>query len=193
MKLSKSHKRVARYSQGGLSLLIALSTLNAAGLSNLIITRVPDPEDADEEIISDIKLRAGATIHRYEFEEDQAYYSDSTQFGNNIYPKHMLGVKFAGKTVGLNRLSKVADLTRVTGICKTRMGEVVIVGADNGLKNEQNNSGSGSAGGDFNGFDMVMGGAESRKAELVPLPVFEALLAQIDGAAAPAAPAGGGA
>ncbi|TGE08253.1 hypothetical protein [Hymenobacter fodinae] len=187
MKLGKSITRVARYAQGGLALAIALSTLTDKGLSSLLIEREPDPENGEgAEKIKTISLRpdAGVTIHRLEFEDDQAYYSDATQFGNNTYPKHAIGYKFAGKTRALDAFSKVADLTRTTHICKTRMGDYVIVGADNGLRNEKNDSGSGTAPGDFNGFDMVISGAESRKAELLTKEQFEGLLAQVDAAAA---------
>lgn len=183
MKLSSSVRKQPKYSQGGIVLAIAVSTLNANGLNNLVIGRKADTENPDNELIDTLSLRAGATIHRLEFEDDQAYYNDSTQFGASIYPKHAVGYKFAGKTPALDAFSKVTDLTRTTHLVKTREGVCVLVGGDNGLKNEKNESGSGTASGDFNGFDLVISGAESRKAEIVPLALFEALLAQIDVAA----------
>ena len=191
MKLSKSVKKLPKYAQGGIQLAIAVSTLNEQGLPNLQITREADPDDAEAEIIKTIAVRAGATLIRLEFEDDSASYSDSTQFGTNTYPKHSIGYKFAGKSKVLDKLSKVADLTRTTHIVKTRMGECVIVGAENGLRNEKNDSGSGAAAGDLNGFDMVISGAETRKAEIITLAQFETLLAQVEGSAAPVVVPGG--
>lgn len=186
MKLSSSTVRVSKYAQGGILLALAISTLNAQGQNNLKVTRVADAENEGEEKIDALELIVGASIHRQEFEDDQAFYSDSTQFGANTYPKHSIGVKFAGKSGKLDKLAKICDLSRTTWLVKTRFGDWVLVGGDNGLRNEKNDSGSGTAPGDFNGLDMVLSGAETRKAEIVPKQVAEALLAQIDTVKAPA-------
>jgi len=187
-KLSRSIIKEARYGTGGVALALALSTFNEKGQNFLAIEREDDPDNPKKKRIKGITLREGATIHRLDFEDGSCSYTDGTQFGNNIYPKHAVNYKFAGKTAQLDAFAETVDLSKTTHLLRTKLGTVVILGAENGLQAEKDESGSGAAAGDFNGYDITVAGAEARKAEIVPEAVWLALLGQVDGAAA-AAPA----
>lgn len=183
-KLSKSVTKEAKYSTAGLALALAISTFNEKGQNNLIIEREADATNPGNEVIKSITIRPGATIHRLEFEDNSGSYADPTQFGNNIYPKHSVNYKFSGKSKDLDAFSKVADLGRTTHLVRTKQNVSVVVGAENGLQAEKNDSGSGAAAGDANGFDMTLSGAEVRKAEIIPEALWQALLAKVDEPAA---------
>jgi len=169
-KLTTGFRRESKYAQGGVSQIISFNTFLENGLKAFTVTRDSDGKITGITMVGDNKP------YVMESEIDQAAYSDATQIGTNRYCKHSLSLKLAGRTDALTSIAIAFDLSHTTHIVRTRQGQIVLLGEGNGLSSEKNDSGSGLAAGDFNGYDFTLSGAENAKAPIVPESVFNTLL-----------------
>jgi hypothetical protein len=167
--LSKSIRSESKYKLGGISTLLVWATKTASGI----------PQASVDPLTKAFTLAPAATVFRLEFEENSCLYSDNTTIGTNIYPKHIVGMKFAGRTQDLNDAAKAFDLSRHTFAARTFTGEYVVLGLSNGLKSEKNDSGAGATTDDFNGFDTVVSGGEVEKATIIAEADFLALAGRV--------------
>jgi hypothetical protein len=168
--LTKSTRRVDVYRMGGVVVALGWDTLAPTGIAQSSVDK------ATGKILT---VATGAIITRHEFEENSCSYSDSTTIGNNRYPKHLLGMKLAGRTDDLNEIAKTFDLKRTTWAVATRSGEYLVLGLKGGLVSEKNESGAGAGLDDFNGFDVVLSGGEIAKALVIDEETFNALATRV--------------
>lgn len=166
--LTKSTRRTSTYKLGGVSVALGWDTKTAGGIAQ-----------ASVDAAGAFTLAPGATVTRHEFEENTCLYSDNTTFGVNKYPKHVLGMKFAGRSQDLNDLAVTLDLTRTSWAVKTFTGENLVLGMSNGLTGEKDESGAGATTDDFNGFDVVISGGEVTKAIIITDAEFAALAGRV--------------
>jgi hypothetical protein len=167
--LTKSIRRASEYKLGGVTTLLAWNTKTLGGI----------PQASVDPATKAFTLAPGADVFRMEFEENTCMYSDNTVLNTNRYPKHMLGLKLAGRTQDLNDVAKVFDLGRTSFALKTFTNEYVVIGLQNGLTSEKNDSGAGATTEDFNGFDMVLSGGETQKATIITEAEFLALAGRV--------------
>lgn len=167
--LTVSQRRTIAYKLGGIAVALAFNTFTDTGANQATL-------DVTGLILT---VATGATIVRLEFEENEALYSDNTVIGANRFPKHIVGYKFAGRSNALNDLAKSFDLLRTTHVVKTHSGECLVLGMQNGLIAEKDDSGAAGKFEDFNGFDVVLSGGETAKAFLISLTEFNALAARV--------------
>lgn len=168
--LTVSTRRVNKYKLGGIAVALGFNTLTDTGVSQATV-------DSATGLV--LTVATGAVITRHEFDENEALYSDNTVIGTNRFPKHLLGMKFGGRSNGLNTLAKTLDLVRTTWVVKTHNGECVVLGLTNGLISEKNDSGAGAKSEDFSGFDVVLSGGETEKALVISQAEFDALAARV--------------
>jgi hypothetical protein len=167
--LNKSLRRTDEYKLGGIATLLAWVTKTAGGI----------PQASVDPTTKAFTLAPGADVFRLEFEENSCLYSDNTTIGTNVYPKHIVGMKFGGRTQDLNDAAKAFDLTRHSFAALTFTGEYVALGLKNGLKSEKNDSGAGATTDDFNGFDIVVSGGETSKATIITADEFATLAGRV--------------
>lgn len=167
--LTKSIRTSPKYKMGGISTLLAWATKTAGGI----------PQASVDATSGAFTLAPGADVFRLEFEENSCLYSDNTTIGVNTYPKHLVGMKFAGRTKELNEAAKAFDLGRHSFAGRTFTGEYVVVGMSNGLRSEKNESGAGATTEDFNGFDIVLSGGEVEKATIITEAEFNVLAGRV--------------
>lgn len=166
--LTKSTRRESKYKLGGVATALGWDTKTAGGIPQ-----------ASVDAAGAFTLAPGATVTRHEFEENSCLYSDNTVFGVNKYPKHLLGMKFAGRSQGLNDLAVTLDLSRTSWAIQTFTGEYLVLGMRNGLTGEKDESGAGATTDDFNGFDVVISGGEITKAVIITEAEFNALAGRV--------------
>jgi hypothetical protein len=167
--LTKSLRSEAKYKLGGITTLLAWVTKTSAGI----------PQASINPTTGAFTLATGADVFRLEFDENSCLYSDNTTIGTNTYPKHLVGMKFGGRTQDLNDAAKAFDLGRHSFAARTFTGEYVVIGLSNGLKSEKNDSGAGATTDDFNGFDIVVSGGEVEKAAIITEAEFLALAGRV--------------
>jgi hypothetical protein len=167
--VSKSLRRTSQYQIGGALALIVFPTLSDNGVNNLTVTR-----DAGG-IITGLALATGVQPQILEFEDGTCGWSDNTTIGTNKYPKHTVGLKYAGRSDAANEVVTALDLGRHSALVKTKNGKCVLLGEKNGLTAEKNESGAGAGADDFAGYDLVISGPELAKAPLVPITEFNTL------------------
>ena len=167
MALNKSIRKTEQYTLGGIIVVLAFATKLPNGVNALTITRTDRKSP-----ITDLALDASVEVVRLEFEENEALFSDNTTFGANKFPKHQLGMKFSGRDGDKNAVIESLDLTRNTFLAKLASGAVVLLGGVNGLTGEKSDSGAGAKSEDFFGYDVLLSGAETEKAPVVPESVF---------------------
>lgn len=178
--LTKSIRRTDRYAIGGIAVVLSFNTFLASGLNAAAITRgQANLGGAQDGPITGIDVDDTVKIVRLEFEENEALFSDNTTIGANKFPKHQLGLKFNGRDADKNAAIQALDLTRTTHVAKLHDGQIVLLGGRNGLIAEKSDSGAGAKAEDFFGYDVLLSGAETEKAPIVPLAVFEALAALV--------------
>ncbi|GAB2542383.1 hypothetical protein [Rufibacter soli] len=169
-KLTKSIKRANGYSQGGLVAIIAFATFAANG-----VTLNATPIVGVDGVITDLGLEAGVVPVTLESEIDKANYSANLTVGAGRYIAQSLGYTLAGVDQVKSTALEDIDLVPHTFVVKDRRGKCFILGQENGLIATQNNAGSGTAAGDLNGFDVILGGAENGRPREVSLAAFAAL------------------
>jgi hypothetical protein len=165
----KTIRRASEYKLGGIATLLAWPTKTAGGI----------PQASVDPATKAFTLATGADVSRLEFEENTCLYSDNTTIGTNRYPKHIIGMKLAGRTDDLNEVAKALDLSRNSFAVKTFTGENLVLGMSNGLVAEKDESGAGATTDDFNGFDLVLSGGETTKAILITDAEFAALAGRV--------------
>ena len=165
--LAKSLRTASQYKLGGISTLLAWATKTTGGIPQATVTA------------GVFTLATGADVFRLEFDENSCLYSDNTTIGTNTYPKHLVGMKFGGRTQDLNDAAKAFDLHRHSFAARTFTGEYVVIGMSNGLKSEKNDSGAGATTDDFNGFDVVVSGGEVEKVTIITEAEFLALAGRV--------------
>jgi hypothetical protein len=166
--LTTSITRTPQYKLGGISQALGFNTFTDKKLNQ-----------GSVDAAGVLTVAAGAKVVSLDFEENSALYSDDTTIGNNRFPKHLFGFKLGGRTQVLNDAGMTFDLVRTTWVIKTRTNEYLVLGLENGLISEQNKSGAGAAGEDFNGFDVVLSGGEVTKALIIDKATFDALAARV--------------
>lgn len=167
--LTKSIRTESKYKLGGIATLLVWATKTSAGI----------PQASVDAASGAFTLAPGADVFRLEFDENSCLYSDNTTIGTNTYPKHLVGMKFGGRTKDLNDASKAFDLGRHSFAARTFTGECVVLGISNGLKSEKNDSGAGATPDDFNGFDIVVSGGEVEKAAIITAAEFATLAGRV--------------
>jgi hypothetical protein len=168
--LVKSTRRTDDYRMGGVTVALGWDTFGPTGIAQ---------SSVDKATGKVLTVGTDAVITRHEFEENSCSYSDNTTIGNNRYPKHLLGMKLAGRTDDLNTLAKTFDLKRTTWAVATRSGEYVVLGLRGGLIAEKDDSGAGAGLDDFNGYDVVLAGGEIAKALVIDEETFNALATRV--------------
>lgn len=167
--LTKNYTRDAKYKLGGVAVALGFNTFTDAGLNQASV------DDATGLVLT---VAQDAKIVRIDFEENSAMFSDDTKIGNNRYPEHQLMLKLGGRNAALNEMAKTFDLVRTSWFLKTKSGECLALGAQNGLVASQNKSGAGAGADDFNGYDVVLLGGETTKARIITTAEFDALAAK---------------
>lgn len=173
-KLNQSIRKTQQYAIGGISVVLGFDTHLPNGLNALEIVRA-----SIDAPITALNLEASVDVIRLEFEENEALFSDNTVIGANRFPKHQLGMKFSGRDGEKNAIIKAMDLNRGTYVAKLTTGQIVLLGGVNGLTSEKSDSGAGAKNEDFNGYDVLLGGAELEKAPIVPAAVFTTLAERV--------------
>jgi hypothetical protein len=176
-KLTKNIRRSNQYQIGGVAVLIGIDTFEN-GKNTLVVT--PGTAGAD----GTVALATGITSKPVviEFEEggdNVCSFNDNTAFGTNTYLVPTVGFKISGRSNALNEVMKAFDLGRTSFAIKTKTGEYLVVGAKNGLKATQNNSGGDGTPAGFFGYDLVMTGGEIERSTSITEASFESLLGQI--------------
>ncbi len=173
--LSASVKRSEKYAIGGVATVLAWPTFLADGSPNATYTFATDGQ------VTAITLDSnGSTPFLLESEVETASFSDNVQIGVNRFPKPTVGLKFNGRSDGLNKALMALDLSRHTFCLKLQSGKIVLVGGENGLVAEKSESGAGATAPDFFGYDLVVSGAEVTRAPTVALSVFQGLLTDVN-------------
>jgi len=176
--LSKNIKKNSVYAQGGITLLLAFTTYQANGLTPSA-TYTQSVVPGQEHIVTGVAIAVDVKAHVLEFDEDKASFGQNLVVGNNRYIKQQVGMTFSGTSGDKNEIMKSFDLGKHTFACKTRMGKYMLLGRENGLVSEKNDSGSGSAPGDLNGYDLIVSGAENGHAQELTQEAWDALVAAL--------------
>jgi len=162
-------KRGNGYSQGGLVAIIAFPTFAANGITPNATFMLTDGK------VSDIALAVGVVPVVLESELDKANYTANLTIGAGRYIAQALGFTLSGADGSKNKALEDVDLVPHTFVVKDRNGKYFLLGEKNGLIATQNNAGSGSAAGDLNGYEVIVGGAENGR----PAEVTEAAYASL--------------
>ncbi len=173
--IAKNIRKTGKYAIGGVLAAIAWpTTIPATGARSATYTGTAPA-------VSGIALTAliddGGAPVLMEPEDGKAFYTDNVAIGNNTNLKPTFGGQFAALSDDLNVIAKAMDLTRHTYLVKTFMGKYKLLGRENGLKSEKNDSGAQAGNDGFAGFDFVVSGAELDRAPDVPESVWNSLLA----------------
>lgn len=161
-KLTKSIKRGNTYAMGGVTAIIAFPTFAANGITpNATLTI----DATNTKLVTNIALAAGCVPVSLESELDQANFTDNLTVGTSRYIAQALGFTLAGMDSEKNKAVEDLDLVLHSFAVKTRRGKYFLLGEKNGLIASQNNAGSGSAIGDLDGYQIIVGGAEVGRAK----------------------------
>lgn len=174
--LSKSVRRSNQYQLGGVSAVLAWPTFEADGTPNVNYVFTAG-------VITGASFASDTEPYLLEGEIDTVSFSDATQFGANRFPKHVVNIKFNGRSADLNEVVKALDLGKHTVMLRLTSGAVTILGRENGLSSEKDESGAGAKAEDFYGYDLVLSGAETEKAPICAPALFNTLAALVTPAA----------
>ncbi len=164
--LTASQHREAKYVIGGVAAALGVNTFTSQKLNQVTFNSS-----------GVMTVAQAAVIVSVDPEENTLGYSDDTKIGNNRYPEHTLMLKLGGRNAALNTMAQTFDLVRTTWFLKTKSGECLVLGAQNGLVSSQNKSGAGAGPDDFNGYDVILLGGETTKAQIITTAEFDALAA----------------
>ena len=165
-------KRGNGYAQGGLVAILAFPTFLANGAT---YAASYTKDATNKKLITTITLDVSVVPVILESELDRANYTANLTVGAGRYIAQQLGFTFAGADAAKTEALEDVDLQLYTYIVKDRRGKYFILGEQNGLIASQNNNGSGSAPGDLNGYEIIVGGAENGR----PCEVSEAAYATL--------------
>lgn len=149
------------YAQGGLVAILAFPTFLANGATK---SASYTKDATNKKLITTITLDPSVVPVILESELDRANYTDNLTVGAGRYIAQALGFTLAGVDAVKSEALEGVDLQLYTYIVKDRRGKYFVLGEQNGLIASQNNAGSGSAAGDLNGFEVIVGGAENGRA-----------------------------
>ncbi|TPE44929.1 hypothetical protein [Pontibacter mangrovi] len=169
-------KRGNGYAQGGLVAILAFPTFLANGATR---SASYTPDATNEKLISTITLDATVVPVILESEIDKANYTANLTVGAGRYIAQALGFTLAGTDAEKTKALEDVDLQLYTYIVKDRRGKYFLLGEENGLIASQNNNGSGSAAGDLNGYEIIVGGSENGRPREVSEAAYATLAALV--------------
>lgn len=172
--LTKNIRRSSIYSQGGISRMLAFTTFLANGLT----PTATNTKDGDGKITT-ITLDGTQKTYVLEFDEDNAGFTQNLVVGNNKHIKQAITMRFSFMDEDRNQMVKNFDLGKHTFAVATKTGKFFLLGEQNGLVSETNDSGSGSAPGDLNGYNITVSGVENGRAIELTKAAWDQLIAAV--------------
>jgi len=158
----------------------ALSGVKAIYLLNYDNENAKIEESPTTKGISSITLPAGEKIHKIDFVNDTASFSDELATNGNGGKYRTHTVNFTIDEYGYTVLNqdKALSLGRFVAIMQDKQGRCFVLGRNNGLTATSFNYASGAADADANGWTVVMAGTEIEMAK--PLDSYDVIKDLVD-------------
>jgi hypothetical protein len=171
--LSKSLRTAALYRMGGVVGILAIPTRLPNGSAGFTVQRSNTGE------VTDITPLATNKFSGIDPEQASCNWADNLKVGANKYRQHQVGFKYGEISDATSEQMMALSLGTHTFVLKTKIGKAILLGENNGLTAEKDDSGAGATNDDLAGHDLVLSGGETVHAAVFPASVFDTIAATV--------------
>ncbi|MDO7846485.1 hypothetical protein Q5H92_08960 [Hymenobacter sp. M29] len=172
--LSKSLRTAPQYRMGGVVGILAIATFQDDKTPGFTVQR-----DQTTNEVTGITPQGTNKFHSIDPEEASCSWADNLKTGTNKYRQHQAAFKYGEISNATSAQMMNLSLGHHTLLLKTKNGKAVLLGENNGLTAEKQDSGAGATNDDLAGHDLVLSSGETVHASIMPASVFDTIAATV--------------